>query len=86
MEQRNDLGASAEDSGHAFRYNLVAEPTRISASIVGANTDDDDMDEDEWDDGELIGYVCASCGHSQGHQGLGGLCDRCCGPLDEWRD
>lgn len=37
MEQRNELGASAEDSGHAFRYNLVAEPTRISASIVGAS-------------------------------------------------
>lgn len=48
--------------------------------------DDDDFDQDENDSGELIGWQCEACGHTQGHPGLGGRCDVCECFLTEWYD
>lgn len=41
------------------------------------------LDDEPEEGGDLLGYVCMGCGHSQGHAGLD-QCDKCCGPLEKW--
>lgn len=42
----------------------------------------DEETEEEYDDEEICGYECMSCGHIQSDQGFH-CCERCCGPITE---
>lgn len=40
--------------------------------------DDELFNDDDLQDGDIIGYHCLSCGYVQGTKGFNNDCDKCC--------